>query len=342
MNRSVWCLVLFITLTLFGCSDPDSGSGAASNPQANNVVEDTGPSPTEDAAHDGDTRPEADVEESGCSNGEVEKEPCGLNNRGWQERTCSDGTWDTWSGCEDPDECTDGATESVDCEAGTGEVVRSCTDGTWSMPDCPQPQDVLIVSYEWGEYQDETVLTFQNAGYTVDRANDLPTDLVPYRLIIVNQPNSALDAADLTRLRTLLNQKRRIVLVGDHCKYGCFVDTDSMHRAFAALGFEATYDGELGNKAEATLVKPHRLTQGVASLMFSWSGGIKDLGAGVEPLAVTDDASSDVIMAVERPSFVTGTEWGDVVVVSDLDFFSAANSTAFDNSRLLLNLLEVP
>ncbi len=79
---------------------------------------------------------------------------CGLNHRGTQRQTCTDGEWQAPSACLDPDVCVDGTKESIAPAAcglngrGTSST-RTCTNGQW-IADCADP-DVCVDGA--GEYQ---------------------------------------------------------------------------------------------------------------------------------------------------------------------------------------------
>jgi predicted outer membrane repeat protein len=61
---------------------------------------------------------------------------CGLNNRGTATETCLVGQWQRTS-CADPDQCVDGASDSVSCGSdGSGIRPRTCASGKWQLGVC--------------------------------------------------------------------------------------------------------------------------------------------------------------------------------------------------------------
>ena len=67
-----------------------------------------------------------------CIENTTEDQTCGLNNRGVETRTCTDGGRGPWGACNDPDVCVDDTTSSQACGLNNrGAQSRTCTAGQW-------------------------------------------------------------------------------------------------------------------------------------------------------------------------------------------------------------------
>ena len=167
----------------------------------------------------------------------------------------------------------------------------------------------------------------------------VPSSLSPFRVVVVNNPKSWLTSADVGLLKAFIQSGRRLVLVGDHCKYGCFVDQARLDQVFATLGLHMSYDGTEGvTSGAAVTVVPHPLTVGVSTVFFEYSGGLTGLTAPAQAL-VKAQADGDVLAARERPAFASGTTLGDVVVLTDMDTLTHTSDPG--TSAFLLNLVQV-
>ena len=80
-----------------------------------------------------------------CIENTTEDQTCGLNNRGVETRTCTDGGWGPWGACNDPDVCVDDTTSSQACGLNNrGTQSRTCTTGQWSdWGTCNDPDECV-------------------------------------------------------------------------------------------------------------------------------------------------------------------------------------------------------
>jgi hypothetical protein len=274
-----------------------------------------------------------------CQEGATEPQACGLNGRGGLSRSCESGQWSAWSACSDPDVCLDNAQEERACSNGNGTLSRSCVTGQWSAwSECPDPNEVLIVSPSYKPYVTPVKALYDGDGHPASIVDALPAELSPYRLILVNNPSTWLTEEDVTRLREFLQLERRLVIVGDHCKFGCFTDTPRLTRLLAELELHASYSGTEGITNGPTSLLPHRLTAGVSQLPFLFTGGLVEVTAPAELLAVST-ADQDPLALVERPAFVRASRFGDVVVISDMDMMKSPSA---GTAAFLRNLFSVP
>jgi len=290
--------------------------------------------------HWGEWGPCADPDE--CADGDEQAEACGVNGRGERLQACEGGSWSGWGDCVDPDECLDGAAEQQPCANGNGQQQRGCLQGRWSpWSECPDPTQVLFYAQRWPGYVAATEALYLEAGVAAETVDALPADLAPYRLIYLNNPSDEVSDEDVARLVAFVGMQRRLVILGDHCKFGCFADQDRLDAVFAALQLGMSYDTQAGllNGADAQVV-PHRLTEGVDAIHFQYTGGLVGLGPLVEPLARVGD-DGDVLAAWVRPPFSDAERYGDVVVIADMDTLNYGPRLE-GTARFVMNLYLVP
>ena len=73
-----------------------------------------------------------------CIESVQDTQACGLNGRGEQTRTCTNGAWPAWGTCVDTDVCTDGDNTSSEATQAcgnnnSGTQTRTCTLGQWPV-----------------------------------------------------------------------------------------------------------------------------------------------------------------------------------------------------------------
>jgi hypothetical protein len=204
---------------------------------------------------------------------------------------------------------------------------------------CPALNEVLIVSPFYKDYVSQVKALYDADGHPATIVDALPENLTPYGLILINNPYSTwLPAQDVARLKEFIQRERRLIIVGDHCKFGCFVSAPYITQILADLGVHASYSGTEGLPGGTTGILAHRLTADVSALSFVYTGALLDVAPPAEVLAVVS-SDQDVLAIVERPAYVTSSLFGDVVVISDMDVMTATtpSTTAF-----FRNLFSVP
>ena len=87
---------------------------------------------------------EGPVDDADCEAGETQSLDCGINERGEQTQTCSDGQWQDDGECNDPDECDDDEEGEIECgRADLGTAKRICVEGQWSEKLCRHPDGMI-------------------------------------------------------------------------------------------------------------------------------------------------------------------------------------------------------
>ncbi|MCO4746420.1 MAG: PD40 domain-containing protein [Proteobacteria bacterium] len=115
-------LPVLLSLSLVAC-----GTGEDTSDTGEDTAQDTGED-TADCTED-DTQDTADA--------------CGLNDRGTLTEICTDGAW-VEDSCDDPDECTDAATDTEACWAANGSRDLVCEDGAWVASDCAVTEPIRV------------------------------------------------------------------------------------------------------------------------------------------------------------------------------------------------------
>ena len=174
-------------------------------------------------------------------------------------------------------------------------------------------------------------------GHPVDVLRTLPSDLSPYRCVMLVANLPAFDAAATTRLRDYVHSGGTLIAVGEWGPYDEGADA-TMNALASALGVGLTLNAHTigGGPEVTTAIKASPLTAGVASLAYSGTSGIA-VGGAAQVLAETNGSVGGVEPFVAAQNLGSGrfAMLGDSNVLSD-DSFNGFSSQG--NGTLARNL----
>jgi len=146
-------------------------------------------------------------------------------------------------------------------------------------------------------------------------------------------PLSEVSPSDKEMARYLVRRGGRVVIIMDHCKFGCWGNAEADNNLLAYIGSTMELSGTGGGDLEMlslSLTQTPPLTDGVSSLVVYYTGSV-DEGQGI---ALGYLAGGDTVIGYEP------VEAGDVVAIADSSMFGYVMDEG-DNRRFILNLAEL-
>ena len=175
----------------------------------------------------------------------------------------------------------------------------------------------------------EDVIENEECG-TFTETSTWPSDLSPYRMIVLMIPSNSWSASEITQLQDFIADDGVLVAVGDSSGYDS-AHVTPMNNLMTSLGVTSSFQtaaidsGCSGNQAPAAT--SHALTTDISStgIQFGWSS---DLTVSASATELFTGPSGQALAAVE----------GQVVLISDINVFIDDCSLNNDNRQFFKNM----